>query len=193
MAYSGRGNRLLIERVDQLTAPPAIGQFYSVPTVHGKWCGRLRWWVVMGTIHEDAKFFKFDAQHYHLDRRFLPAAHDVGTAMRSPLHRYPLHSDSATELSDIVWRRRKCLRDDTRFPFIDRPPVIALQAALAGAQCAKDSVGWICPHRGFNLGSIAAVDGVILCPLHGLQIMAATGEVVAPRQKEMNLGRVGAK
>ena len=38
--------------------------------------------------------------------------------------------------------------------------------------------GWICPHQATPLGSIEPVDGIIICPLHGLRIDAQTGIVV---------------
>ena len=66
-------------------------------------------------------------------------------------------------------------------PFPTSPiPVIELQAAVAGARCQRDAAGWVCPHRQFSFGSIAPDScGIITCPLHGLQVDAATGVAIA--------------
>lgn len=170
-------------RIDQLTAPPEVGGWYMVPTVHGRWHGKAAHWPVMGTLHEDTKFFRFNDQHYHLDRRFLALA-DTYSAVGAPLHHGPAPWKGRGQPTDPmpapVWRRLRCRRSEMGFPSYVRE-VKEMQAALAGAQCQRDDIGWICPHRQFSLGSIAAdAAGIITCPLHGLRIAAATGLVVRP-------------
>lgn len=110
-----------LERVDRLTAPPAVGQFYLVPTIRYEWYSKIRPWPVVGAIHNDADRFSFASDHYHLDLRFTP---EWALYMR---------------------------------PFAT-------------------------PHRKFSLGSIEPINGVITCPLHGMQIDAATGRALAPNQ-----------
>jgi hypothetical protein len=160
-----------LERIDQLSAPPIPGNFYLVPMVHGQWYRKIAWWPVWGEKHEDAKFFRFPEEHYHLDRRFLPqsaAYAAVGT---------PLHARDDVPLSAPEWRRRKCITAGVYFP-THPSEVKAMQGTLSGAQCKRDDAGWICPHRGMRLGSIApGANGEIICPLHGLRINAATGIV----------------
>lgn len=163
-----------IQKVDVLTAPPVVGQYYLVPIVHGMWCGRTAWYAVMGEKHEDSKFFNFEKQHYHLDRRFLPN-HKSDDAVAKPFHDMPVISLSAPKLG-----LRKCQQVMIPFPIYPKQ-VRAMQRHLAGAQCQAHATGWVCPHRGFRLGSIEAVDGIIRCPLHGLQIDAASGVVIGEK------------
>jgi hypothetical protein len=61
-----------MERITHLDAPPTVGQFYLVPTVRYIWHGGLRDWAVFLPLHEDARFFEFPHQHYHVDPRFIP-------------------------------------------------------------------------------------------------------------------------
>lgn len=64
----------MIERIDQLDAPPVIGKFYMVPATRWKWnCTgrRKKWWPVVGPKHNDVEFFNFPHQHFHTDVRFL--------------------------------------------------------------------------------------------------------------------------
>ncbi len=182
--------RTKLERVDQLTEPPVVGRHYLVPTVRGAWYGILRDWPVIGGKHADSEFFDFPAPHYHLDRRFLPrriggqrgrSALDIHWAVTSPLQESKpglANLPQNDPLPPPVLRRRQCLRSDIHFP-THPAGVVAMQAAFAGTQCNRGNAGWICPHRGFALGSIPADGrGVILCPMHGLQIDAASGTVL---------------
>lgn len=154
-----------IKRFDELTAPPIPGRYYWVWCVKGTWYGEVKDWPTWGPKHEDAKFFNFIEPHYHLNRHFL-SKYDQHKAVSAPLHR-DLSATSAL-------RRRKCLTD-TPEPF---PALTPIHDAYAGSQCAR-GVGWICPHKGMDLGPVAVgEDGVIACPLHGLRIDATTGVVV---------------
>lgn len=80
---------MTLQRVDEMTEPPVVGQVYLVPCVFiagppgsrkqlrdgtgPKGCeGMLPgWWPVIGPQHEDAAIFEFPHQHWHLDLRFL--------------------------------------------------------------------------------------------------------------------------
>jgi phenylpropionate dioxygenase-like ring-hydroxylating dioxygenase large terminal subunit len=168
-----------LQRIDQLSAPPVEGQNYLVPVVHGQWMSQTGWWPVMGEIHEDAKFFHFRQQHYHLDRRFLAREALADAAVGAPLH-----AREDVPLSGVEWKRRRCHRADIPFPTYPHA-VRELQDALAGAQCPRSPHGgWICPHRRFDLSTVAPKDGVLLCPLHGLRVDAATGLAIPLTQGE---------
>src|SRR5258708_5362853 len=167
----------MIERVDRQTAPLVEGRFYLVPTVRAKWYGKLADWPVVGPLHEDREFFRFELDHYHVDPRFLPRRMKDGVvdrAFSAPLCIPPL--------PPAMMKRRKCVRShvDYFLPYFgrDTSPVDVLRKHFAGQQCAAGKGGWICPHRKASLGSIQPVDGIITCPLHGLRIDAATGQVL---------------
>lgn len=81
---------------------------------------------------------------------------------------------------DIVWRRRQCHRDLV-YSHPHANAIRQLGEAFRGRQCPKNKTGWVCPHKSYPLGSVAAdPQGVITCPLHGLRIDAASGEVLGP-------------
>lgn len=171
---------MLIKRITDLTEPPLPGEFYLVPTVRGRWCGEVDYWPVWGEKHEDAKFFNFNLDHYHLDRRFIAKEEDAYAAVGAPLHSGPTQYETDPRNAPLPapeWRRRKCYRAETDFPTY-RKEVKAMQTTLAGVQCRRGA-GWICPHRGFDTGSIHPNQaGIIICPLHGLQIHVTTGRVI---------------
>lgn len=177
-----------MERIDQLSAAPVVGKFYLVPAILWSW--RLvghpsHWWPVMGPKHDDTEFFNFPAKHYHVDPRFLTARLlvDLGeskfgskqqTVLGSPLN----SRDMPDGPEPPTWRKMKCTASAILYPFGETEQVKAINQHWAGQQCDRSKYGWICPHRNVQLGSIAAIDGVITCPLHGMRIDAASGCVL---------------
>jgi hypothetical protein len=161
----------MLERVDRLKEPPIVGQLYLVPTVFGKFYNLVRDFVVIGNRHEDAEFFDFGLEHYHLDFRFFRGSDPDFYRVTSS----PLHAQGGYPLTKPVLKRRKCLREQHIF---DGPSRIMspFRNAFEGRQCAHGKRGWVCPHRHIALGSTPAIEGVITCPLHGLRIDAETGK-----------------
>lgn len=166
------------ERFDQLSVPPVKGRFYLVWCVTGIWYGKIADWPVWGPKHEDGKFLNFPAPHYHLNRYFV----DDPRAVMAPLA--DSHNGRGYLANDPlpvpVLRRRKCVTA-TPGPFhvwrVDGN-WRKMREHFEGAQC-KRGIGWICPHKGFDLASVSPGEtGHISCPLHGLLIHAETGRVV---------------
>lgn len=189
---------MALERITDLSEPPVVGRFYLVPTVKYPWLTSdvHRPWPVLLPRHEDAEHLNFQWHHYHIDPRFLSrgdtasaadwlylgehgsvVANAEATAQRQALHRLGFQRQSIAH-PPIVWRRRKCARATIEYQHGHEDVILKLGGAFSGRQCAKSRTGWICPHKRANLGSMAAVDGVITCPLHGLRINAETGVVL---------------
>lgn len=187
-------------RITHLTSPPIVGRFYLVPTVLYAWNGgKVGAWPVFLPKHTDEEHLNFRWPHYHVDPRFLPsrefgiaanwsrnfpdaspvAVHrGFGTAQRQPLMRLDPAGQTIPH-PEPVWAPRRCARSTITYQFGERPTIKALRAHYAGKPCKHTRAGWVCPHKNFPLGSIAAdAEGVITCPLHGLQIRAADGVVV---------------
>jgi hypothetical protein len=166
------------QRFDELTAPPVAGQHYLVWCVRGTWDGKKnRWWPIWGPLHEDTKWINFKLPHWHLNRFFV-ADDDQYRATGMPFHGVSVKENEP--LPAPVLRRIKCRRSLAYpFPTYKAPATFAaMQTHFAGQQC-KRGHGWICPHKGFDLGAIAPRDdGTIACPLHGIQIHALTGVVL---------------
>jgi nitrite reductase/ring-hydroxylating ferredoxin subunit len=178
----------MLERVDRLTSAAVVGQFYLVPTVFAEWDYRLDHWPVIGPFHADKQFFDFEYGHYHIDGRFLNARQQRHAERRfytftAQIQRTPLMTKEGT-LNDPMpkteLRRRKCHVSHLDYEHHHEVPVKKLLNHFAGQQCAHGKAGWICPHQKASLGSVAAIDGVITCPLHGLRIDATSGVVLAP-------------
>lgn len=174
-----------LQRIDELTEPPIVGQRYLVPCVRGMWYDMLAWWPVWGGKHDDQRFLQFPQKHYHLDRRFIREKY-VYRAASAPLGEGLMHGRGYPEntvLPAPEWRRRKCQCSQAEFPIhrsMVHPSFRALYTHYAGHQCQRDERGWVCPHKGMRLASMpVGADGNVQCPLHGLLINAATGIVCA--------------
>lgn len=175
-----------LQRFDDLTEPPVVGQYYLVRCVKGWWGWPYRagLWPVWGSLHEDGRFLNFPWVHYHLNRFFLSES-DACDAINGPLqirrnNKEPGKNDA---LPEPVLRRLKCRQSvrDIRFPIAralaGRPAWRTMYDHFGGEQCKRGN-GWVCPHKGFDLGVMAPdADGTITCPLHGLRINSVTGVV----------------
>jgi hypothetical protein len=178
----------MIQRITELNEMPVVGRFYLVPTVEHPWTFRHKPfpWPVFLPRHNDTQFFNFPEEHYHVDPRFLTPRdfaiiEDYGwsrTAFEqcqgAPVAKWNAGA-GAYELSAIVWRRRRCHRDAIPYAFGEREPIKAIQAHWSGQTAPRNRYGWVCPHQSAALGSMAVVDGVITCPLHGMRIRTADG------------------
>lgn len=189
----------MIQRLDELTGPVEVGRYYLVPTVRGEWKGYVRDWPVIGPRHNDAQCLKFEHQHYHLDGRFLSEPREMFwdfVGFWRHVGGSPLSLDekgNCAEMPAPVWRRRLC-RHAVSPSVAEIGPLAAQDRSSGrwkchfdqwtGKQARHDGRGWVCPHRSVALADHAAIDGVIICPLHLLRIDAATGVVLPPLARE---------
>ena len=174
-----------LQRVTELTQPPIVGRFYLVPTIEGSFFWkRSTVFPVTGPLHSDADYLNFPPMHYHIDGRFLSEHCLTRLLVDRWIENLALliAGQPITTLQPVVWKRRRCLREQPAYPHeraLQRPKTFGkLWAAFAGRQCKAEPSGWICPHRGTALGSLPVQDDVITCPLHGLRVEAQTGRVL---------------
>lgn len=177
----------MLDRVDRLSSPPEPGKFYLIHNVFAEWDGHRDHWPVIGPFHTDKQFFAFDYGHYHIDGRFLNAhqrdyAEHRFYTLGAQIQRTPLMTRGGFNdpMPKPELKRRKCWISHLDYEHSHEEPVQKLAKHFAGQQCAHGKSGWICPHQKAPLGSIAAIDGVITCPLHGLRFDAATGIALSP-------------
>lgn len=80
-------------------------------------------------------------------------------------------------------RRMKCTLVELPYGFGNAIQIQKLNSHFSGHQCRKGKRGFVCPHKHLPLGSIAPIDGVITCPLHGLRVDAETGICLGPEER----------
>lgn len=182
-----------MQRVDEMTEAPVVGQTYLVP-VHQDRVGRL--YPIMGPFHADAELAPWAGAaaalpHAHYDVRFLPLAMisgrkrqrmDRATALFSHVHL--LLNDPVPPEGVLFHRPLVCLRKVPTHPFdvVWREqqvvggyiPFLEARYATARVKCGR------CPHRGFPLAGLpVGPDGGVTCPGHGLRWHVETGRLLA--------------
>lgn len=180
---------MYIQRVDELTHPPVIGETYLVPGVvkqgYEGWNTQKDAWVpVIGTKHWDKDFDPAIPPHIHRDLRFFTEeewkiANDAFVALTA--------ISLKSIIGEVTYQERVCLRE---FPYYTGWKSIWVtgkaigsmkkeyQIKMTAAPAAKGPKGWLCPHKGADLSTAEVKDGVITCPLHGLKFCSKTGENV---------------
>jgi hypothetical protein len=165
-----------------------IGQSYSVPCVFmtSNATYGTGWIPVLSPAHSDPEI-GVPGQHYHPDFRFVPQEmFDRAESLRGE-----------RKVGDVVWtndssavelREMECLRKPLIFPA--QNPHRKEEGARASfplhwedmerkySVCRINLNDPVCPHRGICLKGAPVVDGVIVCPGHGLGWDAQTGQNV---------------
>lgn len=179
-----------LQRSDQLTTPPVIGQRYLVPTVAYPWFGKVDAWPVMGPKHTDAEHIGFEPEHYHVDIRFLSEAQSkriekasYGRHIADVAASNPLATRGGPEHPAPTLKRLTCRSDAHHYPSwgVRRQHWYPrLVGAYAGRRCGKNAEGLlVCPHKGFVLSSLQRdSQGRVVCPLHGLVIDMSAEAVI---------------
>lgn len=182
---------MALERADRLKSPPLLGKYYLVPALLWDWDfrgGTEMWWPVLGYQHNDVQFFGIHEMHYHVDPRFLTRRHwrciwassiysKLNVVISKPLG-LRSRPDGVREKPEPT--RMRCSMVEVPYGHAHQMSVCSLNRHFDGTQCAKGKRGFVCPHKHIALGSIAPIDGVITCPLHGLRVDAETGICLGP-------------
>ena len=161
--------------IESLTGEPVVGRVYDVPCVRATWmpCNV----PVFGAKHDD-KDIGFPDEHFHVDWRFAHISYMESRGGGNRFFGHVLSHFNAGNMT-VVRRPRKCLRPmPTDYP-TTTPWLKELEAAHTHHRLGSCRV---CPHRGLPLSGVPVVDGVIVCPGHGLAWSAATGELVHRKQ-----------
>lgn len=158
-----------------------VGTFYEVRCVQGKIWSYEDWWPLLTDIHNDKEIIGFAYDHAHLDPRFMSAVqwrrYDFGfhSAARN-VFSVPFQIGNGLNEGKLEYkiRRLKCKRPMPIYPVAAPPWVPALETAFATSVVQ----GHRCPHRGVDLSTCPAKNGVVTCPGHGLSWSITTGHLV---------------
>lgn len=131
-----------------------VGEKYLVPVAVLKTEQRA---VVHDLKHNDPENGQ-DHYHYHADSRFERGGPG-------------LHRINADLVSEIIYALHECLNTQE-----ERPTAFTLLTKFKLPR--KCIINGKCPHKGYNLRNIEPIDGIIKCPMHGLEFDYETGKLL---------------
>lgn len=159
-----------IPRIDLLQEPPKVGSLYLVPVFieHGN-KGRKIIRPLLFPIHSDVENGQKES-HYHIDSRFI----DWERTAKSKHSWTDLNRVNPRDFYGfkIEWHPLRCYSDT-----VDRGGTHVGHIAKSKIKHPCIYKGK-CGHRGYNLEQVIPKDGVITCPLHGLQYDAITKKLI---------------
>lgn len=160
-----------IQRIDQLTSPPIIGQGYLVPVfIHVEGDERFIAPLVYH-LHNDKENDQHEP-HYHVDTRFINYKRELKRNFpRDNWFFYKRVYPHEYDDFKIEWYYLEC--------FNNRISYITSSELIKKSKLKHDCIyKGKCPHRGYDLSTQPVVNGVVRCPLHGLLFDANTGKVL---------------
>lgn len=174
-----------MEKVENVNRPLKKGEYFLVPCITEEFNGNLYITPVYNNPHDD-KISGQEKVHYHTDYRFVKTydEHKPKLFKKLSYQRYdmPLRLKGnhifASEGPRIELKDYKKLEYfilpvvSEKFKVITNPGLIS--KGLEN-KCIKNGK---CPHKGFNLNQVPEVNGVIKCPLHGLEFDSVTKKVI---------------
>lgn len=161
-----------------------IGQFYRVPCLKASdtppnFAKAGSWIPVLLPEHDDKEIIGFLIRHYHLDFRFLSDWAYRRANVGSILHEFGRVDTHNFYERPVLYQRMKCKRKMPNDYPEYAPWLPKLESKYADA-CLIDGK---CPHKGIDLSGCPSVNGVVVCPAHGLLWEVETGKMV-PRPRE---------
>lgn len=148
---------------------------------------------VIGTAHTDPEFpgCGGETMHVHVDTRFMTATHlaawrlseysFLDSAKMPSIPIVPTTADNkypSTFLHAMVCKRPTPNHAETT---LCGPGYEEFEDSIEGAVLKLDHP--VCPHQGTPLNGIAAINGRIHCPTHGLGFCAASGKMIRKTRK----------
>jgi hypothetical protein len=167
-----------------------VGKSYLVTTIFHDAPEIMDYVPVLGKLHTDDELFTASnpnakIPHIHIDFRFLKPEHLSHWGKEEDYHasygRFPVVGFLDPKKyghPEIEMKEMKCIRNfpDYREAHKHSPGYDEIEA-----KCEKKTLNLkkpVCPHHGTDLSTVQAKDGVITCPLHGLNWCGQTGKLI---------------
>lgn len=156
---------MIFLKVEDIKLPLKVGQYFLVPCIVKREYERLFITPVINHPHNDKENGQHEI-HYHADYRFVKHYNDSSFPT-------PINNHSAHVYIHKIRPQEKVHGDLEYFilPVINESftgitPVKEIAKSKLKHKCIYKGK---CPHRGYNLSQVEPINGIITCPLHGLQ------------------------
>jgi hypothetical protein len=155
---------------------PANREDYVIETYDRQDC----WFPVLDIAHKDGIYGQPNS-HYHVDWRFVLEQH-IEAQERAFKHLYPrfqdaenLHYFAPVMETEVVKEEYIPLLYKRHFrEFPQSQGFNTLKDIMKDVQMKNMK----CPHHNYDMKSCQVIDGIVTCPMHGLQWNVNTGKLV---------------
>lgn len=165
----------LIKNIEDVKFPIKKGEYYNVPCIIEYILNEKHITPIINLLHNDKENGQ-DYFHYHADTRFIYINKSSISNFTVMIKRkiYPCANIRLTYTKDIVIERIILMaRNENEIEFT---PSIFITNSKLKHKCIHKGK---CPHRGMDLTQIkASEDGIIRCPLHGLEFDSKTKQII---------------
>lgn len=165
----------LIFKVEDVKEPLKKGSFYNVPCiVRENIFGKLSITPVFNHPHNDKENGQ-EEFHYHVDYRFVKydkSGFSINVVNKHSKHYFVEHERPQVGLhGKLEYFVLPMLNEE----IVGRTSVTQISKSKLKHKCIHKGK---CPHRGFDLSQVKAINGKITCPLHSLEFDANTGFIL---------------
>jgi hypothetical protein len=178
--------------VENVCRPLKSGEKYIVPCIVRTDKNIIDWRIVNGepTPNSELKYFvtpvinhphndKENGQietHYHVDYRFLKHDNNGNFPRVRNKHSKYYFCENIRPQEKLHGKLKYFVMPVINEDFAGITSVNLISKSKLKYKCIHKGK---CPHRGYDLKQVKAVDGKITCPLHGLEFNALNGELIS--------------
>lgn len=168
---------LIYEKVDKIKRPLKLGEIFNVPCIVKRDGNDIVCFTpVINTPHSDNENGQPEI-HYHTDYRFIKIKESKNISEGFII------TDDRIGFKNSIGRLSKDI--DGLLEYHNLPVInenhngITQQFFIRNSKLKHKCIQkGKCPHRGHDLSQEKSVNGIITCPLHGLQFNSETGDII---------------
>jgi hypothetical protein len=160
-------------KVENVKVPLKKGDYYLVPCIVNERHKMIFITPILNHPHNDVENGQPET-HYHVDYRFVKHDNKGNFPIvknKHSKHQFVEDIRPRVGKGDLVYFVLPVINEE----FKGVTPVEFILKSNLKHHCIHKGK---CPHRGFDLSQVNPVNGIIKCPLHGLEFDANTGELV---------------
>lgn len=161
-------------KVDEVKHPLEKGVCYSVPCIVKERSERLYITPVINHPHDDKENGQNEI-HYHVDYRFVK--HKNNSNFPTVINRHSKHYfvETIRPQEKLDGELEYFVLPVINEEFTGITPLDLISKSKLKHKCIYKGK---CPHRGYDLSQVKAINGKITCPLHGLEFNAKNGNLL---------------
>lgn len=167
------------EMVENIKRPLVMGEIFLVPCIVKEFTDdvpekkKVQITPVINIAHDDIENGQNEI-HYHADFRFIKTDKSGAPINMHSRYHFCITIRPIKELNGKLYHYLLPVVDESGL-YKSGTPIQYIEKSRLSHNCIHKGK---CPHKGFDLSQAEVIDGVIKCPLHGLEFDAITGYIL---------------